>query len=233
MDRLYLIAYNMINNNNIRGLYAITDNNLIKAEEFTPKVEQAIIGGVKIIQYRDKSKNYQLRFEQAQALSQLCHKYQIPLIINDDVVLAQQVGADGVHLGKDDADIASARAVLGEQAIIGVSCYNQLSLALDAVKAGTNYVAFGRFFNSATKPNAIGCSVEILRDARQRLNCPLVAIGGITPDNGKELIKAGADCLAVIHGLFGQADVTAAAQEYAKISAVQAVRNQALALVGE
>ncbi len=206
-------------NQNLRGLYAITDNKLIKTKEFVNKVEQAIIGGAKIIQYRDKSQNYQLRLEQAQALSQLCKKYQIPLIINDDVTLAKQVGADGVHLGKDDVDIATARAQLGKQAIIGISCYNQLSLALDAVKAGANYVAFGRFFNSATKPNAIGCSVEILREARQRLNCPLVAIGGVTPDNGNELIKAGADCLAVISGLFGQADVTAAAQKYAKIYA--------------
>jgi thiamine-phosphate pyrophosphorylase len=204
-------------NKQLYGLYAITDNKLIKTEEFVKKVEQAIIGGAKIIQYRDKSKKYQLRLEQVQALSQLCKKYQIPLIINDDVALARQVGADGVHLGKDDIDISTARTLLGEQAIIGVSCYNQLSLALDAVKAGTNYVAFGRFFNSATKPNATGCSVEILRKARQRLNCPVVAIGGITPDNGKELIKAGADCLAVIHGLFGQANVTAAAQKYAKI----------------
>lgn len=207
----------MLYNKLLRGLYAITDNKLIKADEFIHKVEQAIIGGAQIIQYRDKSNEYQLRLEQAQALSQLCHKYQIPLIINDDVALAQQVGADGVHLGRDDANISSARALLGEQAIIGISCYNQFSLALDAVKAGTNYVAFGRFFNSATKPNATRCSVEVLRQARQRLNCPLVAIGGITPDNGKELIKAGADCLAVIHGLFGQADVTAAAQNYAKI----------------
>jgi len=205
-------------NKNLRGLYAITDNKLIKAEELIHKVEQAIIGGAKIIQYRDKSNQYQLRLEQAQALSQLCKKSQIPLIINDDVALAQKVGADGVHLGSDDADISSARAILGEQAIIGISCYNQLSLALDAVKAGTNYVAFGRFFNSATKPNAIGCSVEVLREARQRLNCPLVAIGGITPENGETLIKAGADCLAVIYGLFGQTDIAAAAQKYAKIS---------------
>jgi len=207
----------MSNNKHLRGLYAITDNKFIKANEFLNKVELAIIGGAKIIQYRDKSKNYQLRFEQAQALSLLCHKYQIPLIINDDVALAQKVGADGVHLGKDDADISNARALLGEQAIIGISCYNQLSLALDAVKAGANYVAFGRFFNSATKPNAIECSIEILRDASKKLKCPLVAIGGITPNNGEKLIKAGADCLAVIHGLFGQTDVTAAAQKYAKI----------------
>ena len=209
----------MQNNKHLRGLYAITDNKLIKADDFINQLEKAIIGGAKIIQYRDKSNQYQLRLEQAQALSQLCHKYQIPLIINDDVALAQQIGADGVHLGSDDADIFNARALLGEQAIIGISCYNQLSLALNAEKAGANYVAFGRFFNSATKPNAIGCNVEILREARQRLNCPLVAIGGITPDNGEALIKAGADCLAVIHGLFGQVDVTAAAQEYAKFYA--------------
>jgi thiamine-phosphate pyrophosphorylase len=197
----------------LHGLYAITDNKLIKAERLIDSVEQAIIGGAKIIQYRDKSNV----FEQAQALRSLCQKYKIPLIINDNIRIAQQVGADGVHIGKDDAKLEAARALLGDEAIIGVSCYNQLPLAQEAVNAGANYVAFGRFFNSRTKPQAVSCSVEVLHKARQTLNCPIVAIGGITPDNGTQLIAAGADCLAVIHGLFGQADVTAAAQAYSQL----------------
>jgi thiamine-phosphate pyrophosphorylase len=200
----------------LRGLYAITDN-LIPNKRFIYAVEQAIIGGAKVIQYRDNSNDREQRKNQAKALYRLCQKYQIPLIINDDVKLAQRIGADGVHIGKNDAELSTARAMLGDDAIIGVSCYNQLSLAQQAVEAGATYVAFGRFFSSHTKPQAVSCSVDVLRQARQTLNCPLVAIGGITPDNGAELIKAGADCLAVIHGLFGQADITAAAQRFAQL----------------
>ncbi|RKZ37965.1 MAG: thiamine phosphate synthase [Gammaproteobacteria bacterium] len=199
----------------LRGLYAITDNKLIKTEKLIDTVEQAIIGGAKIIQYRDKSNKR--HFEQAQALSYISKKYQVPLLINDDVALALQVGADGVHIGKNDVELSTARAVLGKDAIIGVSCYNQLTKAQQAINAGADYVAFGRFFSSRTKPEAVWCSVEKLRQARKMFHCPLVAIGGITPDNGAELIKAGADCLAVINGLFGQIDVTASAQQYARL----------------
>jgi thiamine-phosphate pyrophosphorylase len=195
-----------------RGLYAITDNQLINAENFRDIVSQAIIGGAKIIQYRDKSNDQKRRLEQAQALNRLCKKYKIPLLINDDVELAKKIGADGVHIGKDDSELLTARAILGKDAIIGVSCYNQLSLAEKAI--GANYVAFGRFFNSQTKPEADSCHIELLRQARKILHCPIVAIGGITIDNGAELIKAGADYLAVIQGLFGQNNVTVAARGY-------------------
>ncbi len=195
-------------------LYAITDNRLIKEEFFLETVEKVIIGGAKIIQYRDKSHDQQRRLQQAQALLKLCQKYKIPLLINDDVALAQQIGANGVHLGKNDTDISIARAKLGNKAIIGVSCYNQLSLAKGAVNSGADYVAFGRFFQSCTKPEANSCSLKLLSEARQQLSCPIVAIGGITPNNASLVIKAGADYVAVIHGLFGQVDVQAAAQAY-------------------
>jgi thiamine-phosphate pyrophosphorylase len=197
-----------------RGLYAITDNTLIKQDFFIETVEKAIIGGAKIIQYRDKTHDQQRRFKQAKALLKLCQKYNIPLLINDDVALAQQVEANGVHLGKNDTDISIARAKLGNEAIIGVSCYNKLSLAKGAVNSGADYVAFGRFFQSRTKPEAISCSLQLLSEARQQLSCPIVAIGGITPDNANLVIKAGADYVAVIHGLFGQTDVQTAAQAY-------------------
>ncbi|KHD05176.1 hypothetical protein PN36_23420 [Candidatus Thiomargarita nelsonii] len=197
------------------GLYAITDNKLIKADRLIESVEQAIIGGAKIIQYRNK--NQKEGIEQAQALCRLCQKYNRHFIINDDIALAQQIGADGVHIGKNDAKLEAARAILGEQAIIGVSCYNQLSLAQEAVNAGANYVAFGRFFSSHTKPQAVSCSIKVLQKARQMLKCPIVAIGGITPNNGAKLIAAGADSLAVIQGLFGQANITAAAQAYTQL----------------
>ena len=205
------------NNHKLRGLYAITDSNLIKTEKFIETVEQAILGGAKIVQYRDKSNDKPRRLKQAQALNQICKKHNIPLLINDDVILAQQVGADGVHIGKDDIEPKTARAILGNDAIIGVSCYNQLTLAQQAEKAGATYVAYGSFFSSNTKPQAVSCNVDLLDKARKMVNCPLVAIGGITPDNGAELIKAGADCLAVIHGLFGQAEVKVAAQRYATL----------------
>jgi thiamine-phosphate pyrophosphorylase len=201
----------------LRGLYAITDSHLIPAFRLVETVEKAIQGGARVIQYRDKSDNNKQRVQQAQALQHLCQQYQVPLIINDDVALVQQTGAAGIHLGQDDAKLTTVRALLGNDAIIGVSCYNQLALAQEALAAGATYVAFGRFFQSHTKPNAVSAPLELLRQARQLFHCPIVAIGGITPNNGKQLITAGADCLAVIQGVFGQANITTAAQRYAQL----------------
>jgi len=201
----------------LRGLYAITDSQLIPDARLVETVEQAIKGGAKVVQYRDKSTDQQRRFTQAMALHQLCQHYEIPLLINDDVKLAQQVGVAGVHLGKGDTDLAEARQWLGPEAIIGVSCYNQLALAQQAVASGASYVAFGRFFDSQIKPNAVGATIDLLRTARQQFSCPIIAIGGITPENGAALVTAGADGLAVIHGLFGQIDVTTAAIRYAQL----------------
>lgn len=201
----------------LSGLYAITDSDLIVEEKLIDIVEQAIVGGARIIQYRDKSQNATKRLEQAQNLKMLCRRYAIPLIINDDITLAQVVGADGVHLGKEDGSIATARRLLGNEAIIGISCYNQLVLAQQAIAAGATYIAFGRFFDSTTKPDAVLASVELLRTARQLTDKPIVAIGGITAENGKVLITAGADCLAVIGGLFGQRDVKIAARQFSQL----------------
>jgi len=198
------------------GLYAITDSQMNTAT-FVHDVEKAIIGGARIIQYRDKSQDKSKRLAQAQALQQLCQKYQVIFIINDDVELAQQIDADGVHLGKDDATLITARQQLGQNKIIGISCYNQLDNAVQAVKNGVDYVAFGRFFPSSTKPNAIKADSALLQTAKKSLHCPIVAIGGITPQNGQALITAGADCLAVINGLFGQDDIELAAKHYANL----------------
>ena len=202
-----------------RGLYAITDRRLIPEAELVERVRKAIDGGAAIIQYRDKSSGQARRLEQAAALAALCSARQVPLIINDDIELAAAVNADGVHLGIDDTSISTARAQLGEDAIIGVSCYNRLERAVEAVDAGADYVAFGRFFASKTKPNAVTADIDLLVAARQQLRVPIVAIGGITPDNGAALIAAGADYLAAIDGVFGQADVYAAAQGYAALFA--------------
>ncbi|HHB92468.1 MAG TPA: thiamine phosphate synthase [Thioploca sp.] len=199
----------------MQGLYAITDSNLILDSILIQSVEQAIIGGAKIIQYRNKKQIQYIK--QAIILKKLCQQYQIPLIINDDIQLAKQIKADGVHLGKNDLKLSQARNILGNKAIIGISCYNRISLAEQAIADGATYVAFGSFFNSSTKPQATLCEIDILRQARKNFSCPIVAIGGITPTNGSSLINAGADCLAVINGIFGQKDITIATQKYSQL----------------
>ncbi|MFO7641682.1 MAG: thiamine phosphate synthase [Candidatus Competibacteraceae bacterium] len=203
-----------------RGLYAITDAALLPEDpRLIVAVERAMMGGARLIQYRDKSADAARRLARARALSTLCQRYEIPLIVNDDVELAVAVGAAGVHIGRDDPDLASARARLGETALIGVSCYDRLDLALAAERAGADHVAFGAFFPSPTKPTEIRASVDLLRKARAALRIPIVAIGGITPDNAPLLLEAGADALAVVSGVFGQPDIQAAARRYAALFA--------------
>ena len=199
------------------GLYAITDSHLIPATQLVDRVAAAIRGGAAVIQYRDKSSNHEQRRQQAAALALLCHDHDVPLIINDDVKLAAAVGASGVHLGASDASVRSARKVLGENTLIGVSCYNTFEHALAAAAEGADYVAFGRFFPSKSKPDAVTADPALLLRARQCLHLPIVAIGGITPENAQPLITAGAHLLAAIHGVFGQADVQAAARHYAEL----------------
>jgi thiamine-phosphate pyrophosphorylase len=200
-----------------RGLYAITDTALLAGGVLVERVEQAIRGGATLIQYRDKQLSPAQRQHQAAALATVCGNYGVPLIINDDVTLAATVGAAGVHLGEHDTGLQAARRELGPDAIIGVSCYNQVDLARQAADCGADYVAFGRFFPSSTKPAAIQATPALLTDARQAIDLPIVAIGGISPENGRELLSAGADLLAVIHGVFGQPDVEAAARRYAAL----------------
>ena len=202
-----------------QGLYAITDALLIPDDRLLDAVEQALLGGARLIQYRDKSADAPRRLAQARRLNALCQRYQIPLIINDDVELAAEVGAAGVHIGKDDPAFATACARLGENALIGVSCYNRLDLALEAERAGADYVAFGAVFPSLTKPTEIRASIDLLRKARAVLRIPIVAIGGITPDNAPLLLDVGADALAVVSGVFGQPDIRAAAARYAALFA--------------
>jgi len=201
----------------ITGLYAIADTQLINSKTLTEKVAQAIAGGARLIQYRDKTHRTTQRRHQAQVLSTLCQRLGIPLIINDDIGLAKKVRARGVHLGQDDDTIKLARETLGEDAIIGISCYNDLDRAIEAEKQGANYVAFGRFFKSPTKPDAIQAEPELLKRAKAILTIPVVAIGGINSENGGGLINAGADALAVISGVFAATDVYATAQAYSRL----------------
>ena len=186
----------------IQGLYAITDPNLIADNQLFSSIESAIRGGAKIIQYRNKLAPQSTQYEQALQLSKLCQQHQVTFIINDDPNLAKAVNADGVHLGQNDEKIAAARKILGEQAIIGVSCYNQISNAQHAMEQGADYIAFGRFFPSNTKPHALQADLNLLQLARQQLAIPIVAIGGITLNNAADVIKQGADAIAVIHSLF-------------------------------
>jgi thiamine-phosphate pyrophosphorylase len=198
-----------------QGLYAITPIYPPPEPRLAEQVAQAIAGGARIVQYRDKACDADRRARAAGELLHVCRAQGVPLIINDDVELALRVGADGVHLGREDPDPAEARQRLGDRAIIGVSCYNQLARARWAQEVGAQYVAFGRFFPSITKPQAVSASPELLRQARRELHIPLVAIGGITPENGAALIAAGADMLAVVRSIFTRPDIRSAAQAFA------------------
>lgn len=206
-----------MNKHALRGLYAITNETLMPEENFSHKAELALLGGARLIQYRDKTNDHEKRLSQANTLKKLCHQYNCALIINDDIELVKQVRAHGVHLGKDDVSIKDARQQLGPDAIIGVSCYDQLELALQAENTGADYVAFGAFFASPTKPQAAPASLELLKTASQQLHTPICGIGGITLENADTLIKHGADMTAVISDLFASEDIRARASHIARL----------------
>ncbi|HEY6610845.1 MAG TPA: thiamine phosphate synthase [Pseudomonas sp.] len=185
----------------LRGLYAITDSQLLADGRLLPYVEAALKGGAKLLQYRDKSEDAARRLRQAEALRELCLRHGAQLIINDDAELAARLGV-GVHLGQEDGSLAAARALLGRDAIIGATCHARLELAEQARQEGASYIAFGRFFDSQTKPGAPAATPELLEQARARFRLPIVAIGGVTLDNAPALIARGASMVAVIHALF-------------------------------
>ncbi|HIF89792.1 MAG TPA: thiamine phosphate synthase [Candidatus Thioglobus sp.] len=183
----------------IQGLYAITPNK---------NLDIALIEGVitkhqvNILQYRHKTDNEQRRLDEASQLRELCLTHNTLFIINDDINLCEKVGANGVHLGQNDASIQTARAQLGKDSIIGVSCYNQLGLAIQAQSQGANYVAFGALFASSTKPNAKRCPLSVVTQAKKELCLPIVGIGGITFENQQLALDAGCDTVAMINELF-------------------------------
>lgn len=185
----------------LRGLYAITDRPLLGARLLS-HVEAALDGGVRLLQYRDKSEDATRRLHEAEALRELCARYGTTLLINDDVALAAQLGV-GVHLGQDDGPLPPARALLGGHALIGATCHASLALARQAAAEGADYVAFGRFFTSQTKPGASAADLSLLTQARAELHLPIAVIGGVTLANAPQLVEHGADLLAVVHGLFG------------------------------
>ncbi|WP_261843759.1 thiamine phosphate synthase [Aliamphritea ceti] len=202
----------------LQGLYGITDSQLMpNLNSMLFQVEAALRGGCGIIQYRDKSTGAKQRQQQAAALLDLCHQYDSLLLINDDIELAQAISADGVHLGQGDGNHADTRNILGPNAIIGITCHDDLQLAEQACSYDADYVAFGAFFASKTKPNAKPAPMHLLHDAKQNLPVPVVAIGGITVDNAHQIINAGADMLAVVHSLFSAEDITARAQSFQQL----------------
>jgi thiamine-phosphate pyrophosphorylase len=201
----------------LHGLYLITPDTQEAPDRLAEHVARAISGGAGLVQYRHKGPDRQRRQAQANAIFAVCRLAGVPFIVNDDLDLAASLGADGIHLGRDDENPIEARRRLGPHAIVGVSCYDDLALARAAERAGASYVAFGSFFPSTTKPHAVRASVELLSAARDSLRIPAVAIGGITPQNGGLLIAAGARMLAVVTGVFAQPDLAAAARAYASL----------------
>jgi thiamine-phosphate pyrophosphorylase len=185
----------------LRGLYAITDSHLL-AGKFLSYVEAALDGGVTLLQYRDKGTDESRRLREATELLKLCDRYKTRLIINDDADLAARLDV-GVHMGQTDGSLTDARGLLGHKAIVGATCHGSLEMAKKAKDDGATYIAFGRFFNSNTKPGAPAVALDVLSQARARFNMPIAVIGGITLENAPQLVEHGADLLAVVHGLFG------------------------------
>lgn len=206
-----------------RGLYAITPDVELGVEAMTAQVAAAIHGGAVIVQYRRKSVDRRSALAELSALKRLCTTTGTRLIVNDDPDLALEAGADGVHLGRHDGNWEALAADSGRRLLLGLSCYADVPRALRAAALGVDYVAFGSFFPSETKPGASACPVQVLRDARRGLRIPVVAIGGITPENGLSLVRAGADFLAVISGIFAQPSIESAAASYASLFGEQHV----------
>jgi thiamine-phosphate pyrophosphorylase len=201
---------------NIKGLYAVTPDER-DTELLCKQVEAALQGGAALVQYRNKAADATLRLRQASALLALCRSYKVPLVINDHLDLCAQIDADGLHLGVTDCNLGAARRLLGDDKIIGASCYNQLDLAIKAEQAGASYVAFGACFGSDTKPNATHAPLSLFTEAKQKITIPLVAIGGITLENAPQVIASGASAIAIVSALFSTADITQASQQFAQL----------------
>ncbi|MCG8377882.1 MAG: thiamine phosphate synthase [Proteobacteria bacterium] len=195
------------------GVYAITDCVNLTNNDLLDKTEELLDVGVSLLQYRNKTLDKTNKKDLAQKIQSLCHRYNTPFIVNDDLALAKELEADGIHLGQNDDDIHTVRKVIGSK-IIGISCYNNLNRAISAEKNGADYVAFGSFFPSTNKPDAVEASIELLLQSKTRLAIPIVAIGGITPENGKQLVDAHADLLAVINGLYSATNTSQATKDF-------------------
>ncbi len=200
----------------IKGLYAITPDSA-DLNTLIQKTQLAIEGGAFMVQYRSKIQDRDVKMQQCAAILRLCRDYKIPCIVNDDVDMCRILEADGVHLGEKDDNIAEVRRILGEDAIIGSSCYDQLNRAKQAQKEGASYVAFGAMFETSSKPNAPRATLELLREAKSQIQIPIVAIGGITVNNAHDVIKTGIDAIAVITSLFEAKTIKETAETFVKM----------------
>ena len=200
----------------IKGLYAITPDSA-DLNTLIQKTKSAIEGGAFMVQYRSKIQDRDVKMQQCAAILRLCREYEIPCIVNDDVDMCRILEADGVHLGEKDDNIAEVRHILGEDAIIGSSCYDQLDRAKSAQKEGASYVAFGAMFPTSTKPNAPRASLALLKEAKREIQIPIVAIGGITVNNAHDVIKTGIDAIAVITSLYEAKSIKETAETLSKM----------------
>lgn len=199
----------------VEGLYALTPGRPDEAMLLT-QVESALAAGLRLLQVRSKREPAERARETARVVA-LCRRYGATCIVNDDAALAAETGADGVHLGRDDGTVAAARKVLGAGAIVGVSCYDNLARAQRLRAEGADYVAFGSFFASMVKPDAVRPPLDLITRARAALDCPIVAIGGITLDTAPLVRDAGADAVAVITDVFAAADIGARVRAYGRL----------------
>lgn len=204
--------------NNLRGLYVITDKKLIGRDQFVVTVEKSIKGGASIVQLREKDTPEKEIIDLGRQILQVTKKYNVPLIINDSPELTREIGADGVHLGGEDGSITKARELLGNNAIIGVTCYNEIERGLYAVQNGADYVAFGTPYYTPTKPEREPTSIDTLKEAVSLINTiPIFAIGGITKENAGPILETGVNGIAVITSIFGSTDPETAARELTKL----------------
>lgn len=197
----------------LRGLYAVTPDDPL-LPRMSALVREALAGGVKVVQYRNKEAPPPLFRAQAAELLRICRAAGALLIVNDNPEIAADIGADGVHVGREDGGAARARAIVGPGKIIGVSCYDDLSIAERAVAEGADYIAFGAMFPSSVKPGAVAAPLSLLSEAKARFKVPVCAIGGIKTSNVQTLIDAGADMAAVITDLFDAPDIATQARAY-------------------
>ncbi len=209
-----------------KGLYAITDCENLAFDSLFDKTRQILNVGIVALQYRDKSTGSQLRRERARTLQAICKRHRIPFLINDDIQLALDIQADGVHIGKNDAGLQETRQLLGQDFIIGVSCYNNIKQAETAQAMGADYIAFGAFYPTTTKQHTVSVMPTLLSQGKDVLNIPIVAIGGITPENGGALVEAGADMLAVISSIYSPAEPAQVILQFNKLFQVSSQVHQ-------
>jgi len=208
--------WNMRDSFIIKGLYAITPD-LADLNTLIQKTKLAIEGGAFMVQYRSKIHDRDVKMQQCAAILRICREYDIPCIVNDDVEMCRILEADGVHLGENDDNIAEVRRILGEDSIIGSSCYDQLNRAKQAQKEGASYIAFGAVFPTPTKPNAPRATLELLREAKSEIQIPIVAIGGITMNNAHDVIETGIDAIAVITSLYESNSIKETAETFSQM----------------